>query len=81
VLSPSPLRYPHPLPPSADLPLVYEAQLPLKEGFVRESLERIARLEAPLHPIHPSFRPLAYRAAPVRPPPLRGPSLPQTGKL
>lgn len=63
VLSPSPLRYPHPLPPSADLPLVYEAQLPLKEGFVRESLERIARLEAPLEPIRPSPRALAYRAA------------------
>lgn len=66
VLDPSPLRYPHPLPPSADLPLVYEAQLPIKEGFVRESLERLARLEARetlLHPIRPSPRPLAYRAA------------------
>jgi tRNA (uracil-5-)-methyltransferase len=63
VLSPRPDRYPHPLPPSADLPLAYQAQLPLKEGLVREALERIAGLSLPLSPIRPSPRPLAYRTA------------------
>ncbi|GAB5603533.1 RsmD family RNA methyltransferase [Thermus sp. FJN-A] len=58
-----PDRYPKPLPPSADLPLVYEAQLPLKEGLVRDALERIARISAPLAPIRPSPRALAYRTA------------------
>ncbi|GGM97515.1 RNA methyltransferase [Thermus composti] len=63
ILEPHPARYPKPLPPSADLPLAYEAQLPLKEGLVRDALERIAKLEAPLAPIQPSPRPLAYRTA------------------
>nr|WP_277621208.1 methyltransferase domain-containing protein [Thermus arciformis] len=63
ILEPHPERYPKPLPPSADLPLVYEAQLPLKEALVKDALERIARLEAPLAPIRPSPKALAYRTA------------------
>lgn len=63
VLTPRPDRYPHPLPPSADLPLQYKAQLPLKEGLVREALERIAKLSFPLSPIRPSPAPLGYRTA------------------
>ncbi|MFN4071682.1 MAG: RNA methyltransferase, partial [Thermus caldifontis] len=58
VLTPRPDRYPHPLPPSADLPLAYESQLPLKEGLVQDALMRIAKLSLPLAPIHPSPRPL-----------------------
>ncbi|NHK38018.1 methyltransferase domain-containing protein [Thermus thermophilus] len=63
ILEAHPERYPEPLPPSADLPLAYEAQLPLKEALVRDALERVAKLEAPLAPIRPSPRPLAYRTA------------------
>ena len=63
ILEAHPGRYPEPLPPSADLPLAYEAQLPLKEALVRDALERVAKLEAPLAPIRPSPRPLAYRTA------------------
>ncbi|TFU26724.1 class I SAM-dependent RNA methyltransferase [Thermus tengchongensis] len=63
VLTPRPDRYPHPLPPPADLPLAYESQLPLKEGLVQDALMRIARLPFPLAPIHPSPRPLGYRTA------------------
>jgi 23S rRNA (uracil1939-C5)-methyltransferase len=63
VLTPRPDRYPHPLPPSADLPLLYEAQLPLKEALVAEALERIAKLSFPLSPIRPSPSPLGYRTA------------------
>jgi tRNA (uracil-5-)-methyltransferase len=63
LLKPRPDRYPHPLPPSADLPLVYEAQLPLKEGLVAEALERIAKVPFALSPIRPSPRALGYRTA------------------
>ncbi|KHG65428.1 RNA methyltransferase [Thermus sp. 2.9] len=63
ILEPHPKRHPHPLPPSADLPLAYEAQLPLKEALVQDALERIAKLQAPLLPIHPSPRPLGYRTS------------------
>ncbi|MEN2982721.1 MAG: methyltransferase domain-containing protein [Thermus sp.] len=63
VLEGRPDRYPHPLPPSADLPLRYESQLPLKEGLVRDALERIAKLSFPLAPIRPSPRTLGYRTA------------------
>lgn len=63
ILEAHPGRYPEPLPPSADLPLAYETQLPLKEALVRDALERVAKLEAPLAPIRPSPRPLAYRTA------------------
>jgi tRNA/tmRNA/rRNA uracil-C5-methylase (TrmA/RlmC/RlmD family) len=54
VLEPHPARYHKPLPPSADLPLEYPAQLPLKQGFVQESLERIAKLSFAVSPIQPS---------------------------
>lgn len=63
VLEPHPQREEGPWPPSVDLPLAYEAQLPVKTGFVREALERIARLEVELEPIQPSPRSLGYRAA------------------
>ncbi|MCL6568953.1 MAG: RNA methyltransferase, partial [Meiothermus silvanus] len=45
ILQAHPERYPDPLPPTADLPLYYPAQLPLKQGFVHEALVRIAKLE------------------------------------
>lgn len=54
ILKPHPARYPKPLPPSADLPLAYEAQLPIKQSFVQESLERIAKLRFEVAPIQPS---------------------------
>jgi tRNA/tmRNA/rRNA uracil-C5-methylase (TrmA/RlmC/RlmD family) len=54
ILKPHPARYPEPLPPSADLPLEYEAQLPIKQSFVQESLERIAKLSFEVAPIQPS---------------------------
>jgi tRNA/tmRNA/rRNA uracil-C5-methylase (TrmA/RlmC/RlmD family) len=63
VLEPHPQREEGPWPPSVDLPLAYEAQLPIKAGFVREALERIAKLEVGLEPIQPSPRSLGYRAA------------------
>lgn len=63
VLTPRPDRYPHPLPPSADLPLLYETQLPLKESLVEDALTRIAKLSFPLAPIRPSPRALGYRTA------------------
>ncbi|WP_353765464.1 TRAM domain-containing protein, partial [Oceanithermus sp.] len=63
ILEPSPDREDPGLPPGADLPMRYEAQLPVKEGFVRESLARVARLEAEVRPIRPSPAPLGYRTA------------------
>lgn len=63
VLEPSPDREDPGLPPGADLPLKYVAQLPVKEGFVRESLSRIAGLDLDVSPIHPSPQPLGYRTA------------------
>lgn len=63
VLVRRPDRYPHPLPPSADLPLAYQSQLPLKEGLVEDALRRIAKLPFPLAPIRPSPRALGYRTA------------------
>ncbi|WP_457638071.1 class I SAM-dependent RNA methyltransferase [Oceanithermus sp.] len=63
VLEPSPDREDPGLPPGADLPLRYETQLPIKEGFVRESLARVARLAASVWPIRPSPAPLGYRTA------------------
>ena len=63
ILEAHPGRYPEPLPPSPDPPPAHEAPLPLKEALVRDALERVAKLEAPLAPIRPSPRPLAYRTA------------------
>lgn len=51
ILEPHPARYQKPLPPSADLPLDYTAQLPIKQGFVQESLERIAKMSFEVSPI------------------------------
>lgn len=68
ILKPHPARYPKPLPPSADLPLEYPAQLPIKQSFVQESLERIAKLHFQVSPIQasPPYGPeagLHYRTA------------------
>lgn len=63
ILQPHPQRVDLDLPPGADLPLDYEAQLPLKEGLVREALARIAKLEMDLEPIRPSPRALGYRTS------------------
>lgn len=63
ILEPHPRRSSIELPPGADLPLAYDAQLPVKEELVREALARIAKLEFELEPIHPSPRELGYRTA------------------
>jgi 23S rRNA (uracil1939-C5)-methyltransferase len=63
VLEPSADREDPGLPPGADLPLRYQAQLGVKEGFVRESLTRLAKIDAEVLPIHPSPSPLGYRTA------------------
>jgi len=63
ILEAHPARYLDSLPPSADLPLEYPAQLPIKQGFVQESLERIAKISFEVSPIQPSPDPLAYRTA------------------
>ena len=63
VLEPHPQRYTEYLPPSADLPLEYPEQLPIKQGFVQEALERIAKLEYDLSPIQASPDALHYRTA------------------
>ncbi|MCS7195554.1 MAG: RNA methyltransferase [Meiothermus sp.] len=54
ILEAHPERYTGFLPPSADLPLVYPAQLPLKQGLVREALARVAKLDLEPAPIEPS---------------------------
>jgi len=63
IRKPSPDRVDLPFPPTADLPMRYEAQLKVKQGFVEESLERIAKLKASVQPIAPSPRELRYRTA------------------
>ena len=63
ILQPHPERVELNLPPGADLPLAYHAQLPIKEALVRESLERVAKLDADIQPIHPSPLELGYRTA------------------
>jgi 23S rRNA (uracil1939-C5)-methyltransferase len=64
ILDPHPGRVAIPdAPPGADLPLIYGEQLAVKEGLVREALERVAKLEHDLAPIHPSPHELAYRTA------------------
>lgn len=54
ILEPHPRRYTGYLPPSANLPLEYGEQLPVKQGFVQEALQRIAKLEFDLAPIQAS---------------------------
>lgn len=61
ILRPHPARLADELPPGADLPLAYEAQLPIKHGLVVEALQRIAKLDAPVEPVRPSPKPLGYR--------------------
>ncbi|MFA5890890.1 MAG: RsmD family RNA methyltransferase [Actinomycetota bacterium] len=63
ILRPNPARVDFALPPGADLPMKYEAQLPVKEGLVRAALSRIAKLDCEVEPIHPSPRELGYRTA------------------
>lgn len=63
ILSPHPDRVKFRLPPSADLPLEYPQQLPIKQSFVEEALTRIAKLEFPLSPIQASPDALHYRTA------------------
>ncbi|MCX7802682.1 MAG: RsmD family RNA methyltransferase [Meiothermus ruber] len=54
ILEAHPARYLKALPPSADLPLEYPHQLPIKQDFVQESLERIGKIQFELAPIQPS---------------------------
>lgn len=54
VLQAHPARYLKALPPSADLPLEYPEQLPIKQAFVEESLERVAKLSFQVSPIQAS---------------------------
>jgi tRNA/tmRNA/rRNA uracil-C5-methylase (TrmA/RlmC/RlmD family) len=54
VLEAHPARYLEALPPSADLPLEYPYQLPIKQLLVQESLERIGKLQFELAPVQPS---------------------------
>lgn len=56
-------RYPQALPPSADLPLEYSAQLPLKQQLVQDALTRIGKLSFELSPIQASPAALGYRTA------------------
>ena len=63
ILKPSPDRVDLPLPPTADLPLRYPAQLAVKQSFVEESLRRVGGLELEVQPIAPSPRELRYRTA------------------
>lgn len=63
VLEAHPHRYRQPLPPSADLPLDYPAQLPLKQQLVQDALGRIGKLEFELLPIQASPTALEYRTA------------------
>ncbi len=63
VLEAHPGRYTSYLPPSADLPLEYSQQLPIKQGFVQEALERIAKLQWDVSPIQASPDALEYRTS------------------
>lgn len=63
ILQPHPERYRQPLPPAANFPLEYPAQLPLKQQVVQEALERIGKVRFNLDPIAPSPLPLGYRTA------------------
>ncbi len=63
ILEPHPQRVDLGLPPGADLPLIYEAQLPIKQSLVEEALRRVASLDVALQPIAPSPHTLGYRTA------------------
>lgn len=59
---PHPARVTLDLPPGADLPLDYGAQLPVKKSLVVEALTRIAKLSADVDDVVPSPRALGYRS-------------------
>lgn len=63
ILEANPYRDPTPLPPGADLPLAYDAQIEIKEGIVRDALQRVAGVDADLQPLQTSPQPLGYRTA------------------
>ena len=63
ILEPSPERVNFPLPPSADLPLNYPAQLEVKGELLKETLFRVGRVEYQVDPVVPSPRELGYRAS------------------
>ncbi|MHB8513019.1 MAG: class I SAM-dependent RNA methyltransferase [Actinomycetota bacterium] len=63
VLEPHPDRDDRSLPPGADLPMHYEAQLEIKSEIVRETLARIGGIEHELEPIVSSPSALGYRTA------------------
>lgn len=61
ILSPHPDRSDLDLPPGADLPLAYPAQLGVKRELVVEALGRVSKIEAEVAPVQPSPRQLGYR--------------------
>ncbi len=63
ILEAHPARTDGSLPPGADLPVAYGEQLGIKQALVAEALERVAKLETTVEPIHPSPRALGYRTA------------------
>lgn len=63
ILDANPNRDPQPLPPGADLPLAYDAQIEVKEGIVRDALRRVAGVEVDLEPLRRSPKLLGYRTA------------------
>ncbi|GAC1419311.1 MAG: RsmD family RNA methyltransferase [Actinomycetota bacterium] len=63
ILEPHPQRDMRSLPPGADLPLAYEAQLPIKTEILRETLARIGGIEHSFEEIQASPSPLSYRTA------------------
>ena len=63
IIEANPYRDPRPLPPGADLPLAYDAQIDVKEGIVRDALQRVAGVRADLQPLQTSPQPLGYRTA------------------
>ena len=63
ILEPAPERVNTPLPPSADLPLNYPAQLQVKQELLRETLLRLGGIDYPVEPVVPSPRQLHYRTS------------------
>lgn len=63
ILEPHPARSTEPLPPGADLPLAYPAQLEIKQALVADALARVAKTPADISPIRPSPSSLGYRTA------------------
>lgn len=63
IIRPHPARVDLRLPPSANLPLEYPEQLPIKQSFVEEALARIARVQFPISTIQGSPDSLHYRTA------------------